>query len=135
MIRAVGIDSVEIHRFQLWHTYAPKKLSRVFHETEIHYCLSCVEKSAERFAARFAAKEAFFKALHSAQPSLRIPLFTICKSAWILKEENGAPYLHVEWNTLIPFHIAPMERPLISITHSQLTATTIVILLRDTHVF
>lgn len=63
MVLGIGIDSVDIARFEQWHTYSHKKLLRVFSPAEIAYSLENPTKSAERFAVRFAAKEALFKAL------------------------------------------------------------------------
>lgn len=128
MIRSIGIDSVEIERFQNWHTYSKKQLKRVFHPTEIEYCLSCPSKSAERFAARFAAKEAFFKALSSAYPDICAPFLTICRAVQVTKQKNGAPLLDINWTILAPFDITESERPLISITHSQTIATAFVVM-------
>ncbi len=67
MILAIGHDIVEINRFAHWHTYSLKKLSKVFNQSEIDYCLQHPAYTAQRFAVRFAAKEAAYKALCSAQ--------------------------------------------------------------------
>ena len=68
MVKGIGIDSIEIARFRLWHTYSYRQLSRIFSSEEIDYCLSNIIKSSERFAVRFAAKEAFFlNTLHKSQ--------------------------------------------------------------------
>jgi len=61
----IGIDAVEINRFEHWHKYPTNILARIFTEQEINYCLQNKLKSAERFAVRFAAKEAVYKALCS----------------------------------------------------------------------
>jgi holo-[acyl-carrier protein] synthase len=91
MIRGIGVDTIEIERFALWHTYSSKKLSRIFSPEEITYCLENTNKSAERFAARFAAREALYKALSYAYPDKKIPFLTLCAHTTIQKR-GQRPY-------------------------------------------
>ena len=79
MILGIGIDSVEIKRFEPWTSYSKNRLARIFSEHEITYSLSNPKKAAERLAARFAAKEAFFKALSQSFPDNGINLLTRMK--------------------------------------------------------
>ncbi len=63
MIIGIGVDIVEIERFQgVLKKNGPRFLKKVFTEREVAYCTG--RRNAEQhFAARFAAKEATFKAL------------------------------------------------------------------------
>ncbi len=132
MIYGVGIDSVEIARFARWHTYPRKSLARIFSPKEISYCLENKEKSLERFAVRFAAREAFFKAL--AQPhSKPVPFLAICKILTLDRSANGAPHLIVNWQKLHTKtkKFAPTLDVHVSLTHTRLVATAIVILAKQ----
>lgn len=127
MITGVGIDSVEIKRFQNWHTYPKKQLLKVFTETEITYCLSQPNQSAQRFAARFAVREAFFKALCSSYPEIKFPFLTCCKAIEVKHYPNGAPFLAIAWQQLNMPQEAPIQA-ICSLTHTDNTATALVIL-------
>ncbi len=121
-MKSIGIDSVEITRFHDWHKKDPVWLKRIFHPTEIEYCLAQPALSAQRFAVRYAAKEALFKALSS--QNIQTPgLFFICSHSQITL--TPAPQLLVEWNAL---HI-PAQTVHVSLTHTLTTATAVVILL------
>ena len=85
MILGIGVDTIEIERFELWHTYSQKKLLRIFSALEIEYCLAQQNKSAERFAARFAAREALYRALSYAYPDNKLPFLTLCAHTTIQK--------------------------------------------------
>lgn len=127
MIVGVGIDSVEIKRFEHWHTYNQKQLLRAFGQSEIEYCLANPTKSAERFAVRFAAREALFKAISAYVPAHTIPFLTVCRATTIIKKP--APEMQLNWSMLEPFGINNNAlRIHLSMTHTQQIATTIVIL-------
>lgn len=127
MILGIGIDSVEIHRFEEWKLYSPHQLSRIFPQEEISYCLTSPLKNAERFAARFAAREAFYKALHVMLPGQQIPFFRVCKSLTLNKLSNGAMNATIDWHSLLE---QPMDHVKchVSWTHTKTTATAMVIL-------
>lgn len=129
MIIAVGIDSIEINRFNYWNTYQYKILLKLFSAAEIDYCLSTSSKYAERFAVRFAAKEAFFKAF-SACSSKKVPFLTICKNSEVIHTQQGAPHLQVNWDVLIDTLTLKKESIIIhlSLTHDKSYATAAVIL-------
>ena len=126
----LGIDSVDIHRFALWHTYSQKSLTRIFSSEEIKYCLSIPAKSAERFAARFAVREALLKALRQAMPEAQIPLLRLCAAVQITTNSNSSPHLLIDWPVLNATS-APAIICLASWTHTALTATAIVIIFQD----
>jgi phosphopantetheine--protein transferase-like protein len=120
MIRGIGVDSVDIKRFALWHTYLQKKLLRIFSEHEIEYCLRNQHKSAERFAVRFAAKEAFFKAFSCAYPDMYIPFLTMCRYVSIQKRAKR-PFLCIK-ELIIDATVH------VSLTHTDNVATAFVII-------
>lgn len=119
----VGIDSVEVARFNEWTAYSKEKLSRIFSEGEIKYCLEEPIKTAERMAVRFAAKEAFYKAvtplLEAAQPFTKV-----AKICTVTKQNNGNPQLTVDWQALE----IPQYDVQVSLTHTATTATAIAII-------
>jgi len=132
MIVGVGIDSIEIERFNQWHTYAIGTLGRIFSSSEIDYCLSISAKSAERFAARFAAREAFYKALSGVNPARQIPFLKVCKNINLEKAANGYQQMNVKWQSLLE-HTEETYSQLkvhLSLTHNQAQAFAFVILER-----
>ena len=126
MIKAIGLDAVEIERFALWHTFSCTQLERIFKPQEIAYCLSIPMLSAQRFAIRFAVREAFFKALCCAYPETHFSLLTVCRALEVVTT-SAAPYLQVNWHILIPEHEQPLKC-LISLTHTSTTAIAQVVL-------
>jgi holo-[acyl-carrier protein] synthase len=130
MIIGIGIDSVEIARFEQWHTFTNAQLLRIFNQQEIDYCLEIPVKRAERFAARFAAREAFFKAL-SASIHTSVPFLTLCKAITVAHTTAGAPLLHIQWALLAAWIDREPCVPIIShlsLTHTKHCATALVIL-------
>lgn len=121
MIIGIGIDAVEIHRFNEWQAYSQKKLSRIFSPEEIAYCLNIPAKSAERFAVRFAVREAFYKAFSIAYPEHDIPFLTLCRAVEV-SFAHKRPFLNVQWNLLksVP------QKTSLSLTHTLTTAISIV---------
>lgn len=88
---AIGIDAVEVDRFEDWHNYDSEQLEKVFTAQEIDYCLGNKVKSAERFAIRFAAKEAFYKAVSSLLKK-PIPFAALCNKIEVIKDNSmGIP--------------------------------------------
>lgn len=127
MIIGIGVDSVEIARFNNWHTYTNQQLLRIFCQAEIDHCLSCPVKSAERFAARFAVREAFYKAVLQTQPDLNLPLLKICKAVYVAKNQNGSGILHIDWPSL-PLLDQNNTTCHVSWSHTATLATAFVIL-------
>ncbi len=125
MIAGIGIDSVEIARFEHWHAYDKKKLLRIFSEEEINYCRAHPLKSAERFAVRFAVREALYKALSQACPTLRISFLTLCKSLAIIKK-NEVPQIAIT-NCALTEQLQSFTF-FISLTHTHTTATAVVVI-------
>lgn len=124
MILGIGVDTIEIERFALWHTYSPKKLSRIFSPEEIEYCLAQQNKSAERFAVRFAAREALYKALANAYPHHKLPFLTLCAYTTIQKQDSR-PVLFLSKECGIDLAYIHLH---LSLSHAQNHATAFVII-------
>lgn len=122
MIVGLGLDAVEIARFETWPTYSPERLEQVFSPQEIIYALSVPLKSPERLAARFAAKEAAYKALSHLMAS-QVSLITFCKLAQVVNDQNGAPKLQIDLFSLG----LPDLRLSVSLTHTSTLAMAVVI--------
>lgn len=122
MIIGIGVDTVEINRFNQWHSYSIKTLQRIFSHEEIVYCQENSLKSSERFAVRFAAREALYKALCAA--GVRLPFLTVCSYASIQKK-GAMPIIELSeksglCNTGYLFHL--------SLSHSVTHAVAFVII-------
>ena len=126
MIGGIGVDTVEIERFVLWHTYSEKKLRRIFSQEEIDYCLQQPDKSAERFAARFAAREALYKALSYLYPDKTIPFLTLCAHTTIIKRD-ARPHIIIR-DGIIDTHSLVIH---LSLSHSRTLATAFVVIERQ----
>ena len=127
MICGIGVDSVEIERFAGWSDYSLKKLSRIFSDEEIEYCLQQKNKISERFAVRFAAREALFKAFSYAFPNYTIPFLTLCARVVICKK-NGKPFIVLRTN-FSSFAIDLRSYAIhLSWTHARKNATAFVII-------
>lgn len=124
MILGIGVDTIEIDRFALWHTYLPQKLQRIFSLDEIRYCLENEKKSAERFAVRFAAREALYKALSHAYPDKKIPFLTLCAKISI-KKVNSRPILELSYIYDIDMKDIDIH---LSLTHSHTHATALIVI-------
>lgn len=124
MILGIGVDTIDVERFSLWHTYSPKKLRRIFSFEEIEYCLQNTQKSAERFAARFAAREALYKALSAAYPAIKIPFLTLCAHTTI-KKIDARPVLELSSMCGIDVSMFTIH---VSLSHSRTQATAFIIL-------
>ena len=129
MILGIGIDSVQVKRFNDWATISLPQLKKVFSEEEIEYCLKVPRLSAQRFAVRFAAREAFFKALSSMQKNT-LPFLKVCKAVRLAHADNQVPLLQVDWSKLNIDKKESCSSYIIhcSLTHTADAATTCVII-------
>ena len=124
MIGGIGVDTIEVERFLQWHTYSKKKLSRIFSQEEIDYCLQQSDKSAERFAARFAAREALYKALSYLYPDKKIPFLTLCAHTTITKI-GALPHLVIGEGSGIDSSNIIIH---LSLSHSRTVVTAFVVI-------
>ncbi len=133
MIYGIGIDSVDIKRFNHWNTYSEVQLKRIFSSQELAYCLKEESKKLERLAVRFAAKEAFYKAWSSYAPECTLSFMNLCTKVHVAHHAHGAPYLIVDWNILFKNskHASTPIRAHLSLTHTKSTATALVVLEGD----
>lgn len=130
MIIGLGIDAVEVDRFEQWHTYDHKKLSKFFAPIEIDYCLSLPIRSAERFAVRFAAKEAFFKAISPLLDNPIKSLLDVAHHIWIQHDDQQKPELMVNWNHFLLPNKNIVIKTHVSLSHTKTLALATVILER-----
>ena len=84
----IGVDIVEIARFQQLHYQSNKQFyRRIFTPNEIRYCLS-FSSPEPHFAANFAGKEAIYKAVN-----MFCDVNLNCIE--ILRDENGSPIINL----------------------------------------
>jgi phosphopantetheine--protein transferase-like protein len=118
MIIGIGIDSIEIARFNHWSSYKQKNLLRFFSQEELDYCFSVPAKSAERLAVRFAAKEASYKAFSGILKNSGFLRW--CATASVDKNSGGQPILKINWDLLSL--VDPLCRAHLSLTHTKTCA-------------
>ena len=123
MIRAVGIDLVDISRIEnLCDKWGKRFLQRVYSEGEMRYCES---KSfpAQHYAARFAAKEAFLKCV-----GIGIGGGVNLKNIEVVNNEKGRPELKITGSPKPIFSLDTTGKIHISISHTDKDATAVVII-------
>lgn len=125
MILGVGIDAVEIERFQVWAQYSRTRLRSLFSDEELDYCLSNPKKSAERLAVRFAAREALLKAL-SPLAKKPLSLLSVCRAVSIFVDERGV-HVNINDQWLSRHGIQEDLRVHVSLTHTNNTAAAVII--------
>jgi len=111
----VGIDCVEINRFESKDFEEISFLRKIYTRDEIDFCLSRTP-SSQHFAVRFAAKEAVIKCL---KPNINASLNTI----EIIKRE-----VHPEIRFLKKGNFPKIK---ISLSHSNLFAVAVAIAFED----
>jgi len=117
----VGIDAVDIHRMRSFAYASHWQLRRVFTEHEIAYCFAQSTLTLSRLATRFAAKEATWKAL--SQYTNPPAFLTLCRNTEIISHQGPRLY--------IPMY--PNLSTSVSLTHTNTSATAIVIVSPVTH--
>jgi holo-[acyl-carrier protein] synthase len=128
MILGIGIDLVQVKRFNEWSTIPLTQLKKVFSEEEINYCLKVPCMSAQRFAVRFAVREAFFKALSTIQQPVQ-PFLKVCKVVQLMHTENRVPSLKVDWSTLgIDKEVSNSYAVHCTLTHTSESAAAFVVI-------
>lgn len=123
MIRAIGIDIVEVKRIDdIIERWDDSFVKRIYSQEEIDYCYRKVRASMH-FAARFAAKEAFVKCL-----GRELGNGVALRHITVINEQDGTPRLKLQQELadrlaecgLMTFHL--------SISHTENYATAVVIL-------
>ena len=110
----VGIDCVDIARFDEEAISNRKFLEKIFSKDEIQYCKGRA-KPSQHFAARFAGKEAIIKAL--CHHDIKIPANQI----EILNNRDGIPFVRILNEKCKDFEIK------ISLSHSDEIAMVVAI--------
>jgi holo-[acyl-carrier protein] synthase len=116
----VGIDSVELDRFRAVLARTPHIVERLFTDGERVTATTHRDPTA-RFAARFAVKEALMKALGVGLGSLDF------HDVEVVRADSGAPSLSVRGRAAALAAERGVRDWLVSITHTEHTATAIVI--------
>ena len=114
----VGIDVENIERFKNLDTHL---IERVYTKQEINYCYGRA-KSYIHFAGIWCAKEAVVKALTD--------LSLAVSEIEILHHENGAPYVNITPKINEYLTKKKMQNISISISHTDIIATAIAMLIR-----
>lgn len=136
----VGIDIVEIARFEKWMDYSYDQLLKVFSLEEISEfkILSSRESKKQFLASRFAVKEAFYKALCSFLSELQFDIEgltfdKIRREIHVVKNKYEIPTLKVNFNSIesvLGFEI-PSNKLSVSISHEKNYAVCIVLIFQD----
>jgi len=120
---AVGVDVVDLDRFESVMTRQKSFLDRVFTAGEQEYCDKAKATSvrAARYAARFAAKEAVMKALGCGLGAYGFHDVEVARD-----DESGEPSLVVKGKAAVLADERGITRWLLSLTHSDLVAVALV---------
>ena len=109
MIVGIGVDVVDIARFESLMERQPSFINRVLTNTEIHH-RDGSRRSAASLAARFAAKEAVAKALGG-------PAGLAWHDCVVSTDESGRPSLDISGSVLAMANALDVTRWHISLTH------------------
>ena len=113
MIVGVGIDVVDVTRFEETLQRTPALMHRLFTDTERHLPINSL-------AASFAAKEALAK-------SLGAPAGMHWIDAWVRRDDGGRPHLHVEGTVAARVEQLGVTSLHISLSHDAGIASAVVI--------
>ena len=124
MTIAVGVDVVDLDRFESVMNRQTSFLDRVFTAGEREYCERAKADSVrcQRYAARFAAKEAVMKALGCGLGSFGFHDVEVTRD-----EESSEPSLAVNGKAAVLADERGITRWMISLTHSDLVAVALVV--------
>lgn len=101
MILGIGVDIVQVSRFNSWIDYSREQLLRIFSPEELENIFSeNSEFIVQRMASRFAAKEACYKAFSAMlvklkQTNKEISFLPTCEHISVKIVEFGIPKLNV----------------------------------------
>lgn len=121
---AVGVDVVDLDRFEAVITRQPGFVDRVFTAGERDYCERAKAPSvrSQRYAARFAAKEAVMKALGCGLGAYGFHDVEVARD-----EDSGEPSLLVNGKAATLAGERGVSRWAISLSHSDLVAVAFVV--------
>ncbi len=106
VIVGVGVDIVDVSRFNSWISWEKGKLARFFGSEELGYIFEPrnIDRRMERMAICFAMKEAFLKAFtqfllldENKNFQRRPALFFFTKSVFLSQTKLGVPVAKVNW--------------------------------------
>ena len=120
VVIGVGIDAVDVDRYRRVLERTPGIAARTFTEGELGYA-RLVADPTQRLAARFAAKEAAMKALGVGLGACRL------HDLEVVRAEGGAPALVLHGAATALAAALGVDRLLLSMTHTDLTAQAIVL--------
>jgi holo-[acyl-carrier protein] synthase len=121
---AVGVDVVDLDRFEAVMNRQPRFLDRVFTAEEREYCERAKGAAVrrQRYAARFAAKEAVMKALGCGLGAYGFHDVQVARD-----DESGEPALRIEGAAATIAEERGLSRWAVSISHSELVAIAMVV--------
>ena len=121
----VGVDMVNIARWEKILEKYPKRIEKIFTEEEIAHCEKKGKKRAESYAALWGAREAAGKALG-------IGIFgSAWQDAYVTWGEYGAPVLHLQGTFAKRAEALGISEMAISISHEDDLAITVVVMGRQ----
>ena len=116
----IGLDTVDIARFREVLARRPRLIERLFTDREREECARRVDP-VPGLAARFAAKEATMKAL-----GVGLGAFLL-RDVEVVRASSGAPTLTTTGPAAVLVETAGIGRLDVSLTHSGLVASAIVV--------
>jgi holo-[acyl-carrier protein] synthase len=120
---AVGVDVVDLDRFESVMTRQESFLDRVFTAEEREYCdrANATSVRCQRYAARFAAKEAVMKALGCGLGAYGFHDVEVARD-----DDSGEPSLLVKGKAAVLAGERGISRWLLSLSHSDVVAIALV---------
>ena len=113
----IGIDCIDITRFDDEKVFTKRNLTRIFTEKEIDFCQK-MQYPAQHYAVRFAGKEAVQKALTEYHIDLSL------NQIEILNKKNGKPFVQIGDDKIKNLMIK------ISLSHSKTTAIAVALIVK-----
>jgi holo-[acyl-carrier protein] synthase len=121
---AVGVDVVDLDRFESVMTRQSSFLERVFTFDEREYCdrAKATSVRCQRYAARFAAKEAVMKALGCGLGAYGFHDVEVARD-----DDSGEPALMVKGKAAVLADERGVTRWALSLSHSDIVAIAFVV--------
>ncbi len=120
MIYAIGIDIVDVQRFQkMVKRWGDRFSERILSQNELNYCLGKAN-AVPSMAVRFAAKEAMIKCLPTDQG-----LVFRWHEMEILNSKGGAPHVNLHGKLL---QFLYNKKVFVSLSHSPNSAVAVIVI-------